>query len=173
MTSLTIRLADIADAALIADLSRQTFYETFAAQNTPADIEKFMNEQFTREGLIAEVGSSNNIFILAFDGHQPAGYVRLKQGSFEDGLDAENPIEIARFYAVPTMIGKGVGKAMMLRCIALAAEQKHDYIWLGVWEKNQRAIHFYTAFGFSKFGEHGFWVGNDLQTDWLMRRSIQ
>jgi len=170
--NINIRLADKDDAELIADMSRHAFYETFAIQNTTSDIEKFMDEQFTRDGLIAEVGTPGNIFLLAYTEGKPAGYVRLKQNSFEHDLAALNPIEIARFYAMPTMIGKGIGKAMMIHCIELAQENKNDFIWLGVWEKNERAIRFYTSFGFTKFGEHGFLVGNDLQNDWLMKKAV-
>ncbi len=172
MDTVKIKLAGTADAALIADMSRQSFLATFGHENTPEDIEKFMNEQFTTEALIAEVGTEHNIFLLATINEEPAGYVRLKENSFEEGLAAENPVEIARFYAMPTMIGKGVGRAMMQHCLALAAQLGKDVIWLGVWEKNQRGIDFYTAFGFEKFGEHGFLLGNDLQNDWLMKRAI-
>lgn len=167
-----IRLANKADAELIADMSRNAFLATFGPQNTAEDIEKYMNEQFTREGLIAEVGAPGNIFLLATLNDEPAGYVRLKENCFEAGLVAENPMEIARFYAEPTMIGKGIGRAMMQYCIALAKQLGKDVIWLGVWERNQRGIDFYTAFGFEKFGEHGFLVGNDLQNDWLMKRVV-
>lgn len=172
MNPVEIRLATTADATLIADMSRHAFLTTFGPQNTPADIDKFMNEQFTKEGLMAEVGAADNIFLLANTDNQPAGYVRLKENSFEEGLVAANPIEIARFYAIPTMIGKGIGKAMMQYCIDLARQMGKDAIWLGVWERNQRAIDFYTAFGFEKFGEHGFLVGNDFQNDWLMQKWV-
>ena len=50
-----IRLANENDAELVADLSRQTFYESFAGDNTKENMDKFMNEQFTKEKLIDEV----------------------------------------------------------------------------------------------------------------------
>ena len=172
MDIVEIKQANGADAVLIADMSRQSFLATFGLENTPEDIEKFMNEQFTTEALIAEVGTKNNIFLLATINEAPAGYVRFKDHSFEEGLAGENPVEIARFYAMPIMIGKGIGKAMMQHCLALAAQMGKDVIWLGVWKKNQRAIDFYTSFGFEKFSEHGFLLGNDLQNDWLMKKRI-
>ncbi len=172
MDIVEIKLATIVDSALIANMSRQSFLATFGPENTPEDIGKFMNEQFTTEALIAEVGTEDNIFLLATINQQPAGYVRMKENSFKEGLAAESPMEIARFYAMPTMIGKGIGKAMMQHCNALAKQMGKDVIWLGVWEKNQRAIDFYTSFGFEKFGDHGFLLGNDLQNDWLMKKGI-
>jgi ribosomal protein S18 acetylase RimI-like enzyme len=162
----TIRHATEKDAALIADLSRQTFYETFAAQNTTADMEKFMQEQFTREALMAEVGAAGNLFLLAFLNEEPVGYARLRE--------TKEPVEmeLARIYALAAAIGKGVGKALMEASIALARAQGKQALWLGVWEHNQRAIRFYTAWGFEKVGEHDFRLGNDMQRDWIMQKKL-
>jgi ribosomal protein S18 acetylase RimI-like enzyme len=167
---LIIRHATTVDAPLIADLSRQTFYETFAPHNSVADMEKFMSEQFTREALMAEVGASRNTFLLAFNNNVPAGYVRLRESN-----DAawENTIEIARLYATTAMIGKGVGKVLMQACIDVARARQKESIWLGVWEKNERAILFYKAWGFEKVGEHDFVLGNDVQRDWIMKKDLQ
>jgi ribosomal protein S18 acetylase RimI-like enzyme len=162
----TIRHATAKDAALIADLSRQTFYETFAAQNTAADMEKFMQEQFTREALMAEVGAAGNLFLLAFLDEEPVGYARLRE------TETPGEMELARIYAVAAALGKGVGKALMQAAIALARAQGKHTIWLGVWEHNQRAIRFYTTWGFEKVGEHDFRLGNDVQCDWIMQKKL-
>ena len=169
---ITARYATIADAELIADMSRQTFYETFASKNTDEDINKFMNEQFTKEALMKEAGTDDAIFFLAYDGEEPVGYARLRKGEKRPEFAGKNSIEIARIYAVQSSIGKGVGKALMKICLDVAAEQNKEVIWLGVWEKNMKAIAFYTKFGFEKFSEHEFLLGNDLQTDWLMMKSL-
>lgn len=170
--SIIIRFADKHDAGLIADLSRQTFYHSFAAQNTKEDMDKFMNEQFTKEGLMAEVGTGDNIFLLAYAGDEVAGYVRMRNGEHRPEFANRPSVEIARIYAVPDSIGKGVGSALMEKCLTIAREMKREIIWLGVWEHNQRAIGFYTKWGFEKFGEHDFVLGNDVQTDWLMKREV-
>ena len=169
---ITIRYATQDDATLIADLSRQTFYDTFAEENSKENMDKFMNEVFTREGLMAEVGAINNIFLLAYDNIEPVGYVRLRENNNPPELKSNNAIEIARIYASTPSIGKGVGKALMQKSIAIAVEKKVDWVWLGVWEKNQRAIEFYTKWGFEKFSTHVFMLGNDAQTDWLMKKSL-
>ena len=170
---ISVRFATSQDAELIADISRQTFYDTFASQNTVEDMNKFLNEQFTREALINEVSTKDNIFLLAYDQDEPVGYVRLRDNNNPPSLGSTNAIELARIYATPTSIGKGVGKALMQKCIELAEKGKKDFIWLGVWEKNQRAIDFYTKWGFEKFADHDFVLGNDVQKDWLMKKKIQ
>jgi ribosomal protein S18 acetylase RimI-like enzyme len=172
MSTVSIRLATPADAGLIADLSRQTFYDAFAADNTPEDMDKFMNEQFAREKLMAEVEDPSSIFLLAMMEHEVAGYARLREVVNPPELGDKPAIEIARIYAATNTIGKGAGSALMQHCLAIAQEKKKELVWLGVWEHNQRAIVFYTKWGFRKFGEHLFVVGNDPQTDWLMKKEL-
>ncbi|MBO9634005.1 MAG: GNAT family N-acetyltransferase [Chitinophagaceae bacterium] len=172
MSDVVIRYASAEDAQLIAALSRETFYHTFSSQNTAEDMEKFMSEQFSTERLVAQVGAPGNIFLLAYAGDQLAGYVRMLEGFPPAELLDLPTIEIARIYAVQDVIGKGVGKALMQRCIDIATEKKKRSIWLGVWEKNERAIAFYAKWGFEKFGEHDFVLGNDVQRDWMMRKLI-
>ena len=168
----SIRIATKEDAALIADISRQTFFETFAPQNTKANMDRFMNEQFTRENLMAEVGAKGNIFLLAYYGDQVAGYARLRENNNPPELGAASSLEIARIYAVSSFIGKGVGRILMKKCLDLASELKKELVWLGVWEHNPRAIDFYKKFGFEKFGTHIFYLGDDAQEDWLMLKKL-
>jgi ribosomal protein S18 acetylase RimI-like enzyme len=172
MNDIRIKEATTADAGLIADLSRKTFYDSFAADNTTENMDKFMNEQFTREKLMEEVGAAGNVFLLAYMGDEVAGYVRLRVTPNPILTDNSSAIEIARIYAVQHSIGKGVGSALMQRCIDIARQKNAGVIWLGVWEKNQKAISFYTKWGFEKFGDHMFMLGNEAQTDWLMKKVL-
>lgn len=172
MPDITISYATTADAALIADMSRQTFYETFASFNTKENMDMFMNEQFTREKLMQEVGAPGNIFLLAYEGNEPVGYVRMRENNNPPELEGKETIEIARIYAVTSSIGKGVGKKLMQQCLATAEEKNKELIWLGVWEHNQRAIEFYKKMGFETFGTHVFLLGDDPQTDWLMKKDL-
>jgi ribosomal protein S18 acetylase RimI-like enzyme len=173
MSDITIREAAGSDAALIADLSRETFYNAFAIHNTKADMDKFMNEVFTREKLMAELYLPDNIFLLAYKGNEVAGYVRMRDRNIpEASLGTDNIIEIARIYTASTEIGKGIGSLLLNECVSIAKQKQRQYIWLGVWEKNDKAIRFYERFGFKRFGEHPFLLGNDLQTDWLMAREV-
>jgi diamine N-acetyltransferase len=169
MSLVTIRYATPADAELIADMSRTTFYEAFGKDNTKADMDIFMSEQFTKEELMKEVELSEGIFMLAYIDEEPVGYARMR---LKNSLAHEQGIEIARIYALNKAIGKGVGKALMLECINKANELQMKLIWLGVWEKNERAIAFYERWGFEQFGEHQFLLGTDLQTDLLLKKAL-
>jgi diamine N-acetyltransferase len=174
MPEVIIRTATVSDAELIANISRKTFYETFAPLNTKANMDKFMNEQFTHKALMKQVSEKEKIFFLAFGDGQPAGYAAMSE---EDNKDPqiqklEKPIELARIYVLAAALGKGIGKALMNHCIETALSKKKKTLWLGVWEKNKKAIDFYSNRGFEKFGLHTFLLGDDAQTDWLMKKEL-
>lgn len=169
---ITIKVADKNDAELIADMSRQTFYDSFEADNTKEDMDIFLSKTFTKEALMKEVVTENNIFLLAYDGDEPVGYVRMRENNIPPELGTDRAIEIARIYSIKTSIGKGVGRELMKKCIEIAKEKNHHTLWLGVWEHNQRAIDFYTRWGFEKFSDHDFVLGKDVQKDWLMKKNI-
>jgi diamine N-acetyltransferase len=168
----TIRMAGPQDAVLIADMSRRTFFDTFAEYNTPEDMDHFMNEVFTREELKKEVYDPANIFIIAFEEDQPLGYVRMREGEAQDVFAGEPTLEIARIYNEKAAIGRGVGSALMKACVDLAIARGKKWLWLGVWEKNDRAIAFYSKLGFEKYDTHDFVLGKDVQTDWLMKKQL-
>ena len=167
-----IRLAGENDAELIAEISRRTFYETFAAQNSKENMDMHIAQYYATEKIQAELNDPLSIFFLAYDGDRLAGYAKMNEHVKEESKGLENPVEIERIYSIKEMIGKGVGKKLMEKCLAIANERNKKTVWLGVWEFNYRAIEFYTRQGFEKFGEHNFPVGNDPQTDWLMKRSL-
>ena len=168
----SIRIATKDDAVLIADISRKTFYDTFAPDNTKENMDKFLSEQFTRGRLILEVGAEENIFLLAYVDGVVAGYVKLRDGKQPAELKGFDVLEIARLYVIEDFIGKKVGGALMKESISIAKEKGKEAIWLGVWEKNKRAIEFYNRWGFEKFSECDFLLGDDLQKDWLMKKGL-
>ncbi|MFT3823128.1 MAG: GNAT family N-acetyltransferase [Chitinophagaceae bacterium] len=170
-SEVVIRHATIADAPMVADFSRKTFYDAFAADNTAANVEKYLNEQFTRTALMKELELPGNIFLLAFRDNELVGYVRLREAT-EDALSHLNALEIARIYLDQSEKGRGTGSKLMQHCIDIALELQKQVIWLGVWEHNAGGIAFYRKWGFEKFGSHIFMLGDDPQTDWLMKKML-
>ena len=119
-----------------------------------------------------ELNDPHNIFFLAYLKNEVAGYLKLRDHPGPKELENLPAIEIMRIYSSSSLIVKGIGKLLMQTSIEEATRRKKSVIWLGVWEHNHRAIEFYRKWGFEKFGEHDFLLGNDVQTDWLMKRSI-
>ena len=170
--NIDIRPAVKSDDQLIADISHQTFIETFAHLNKAEDMQIFLSQQFTKDRLKEEVGKEGFYFLLAYADGALAGYSCLRE-TFETAVfDNQNAIEIARFYVLENYKGQGIGKALMNSSLSLATNLNKKVVWLGVWEKNGRAINFYTRFHFQKFSEHQFALGNDLQCDWLMKKHL-
>lgn len=172
MQQIIIRQANGQDIQLIKNISWQTFFDTFHPYNAKENMEHFLKTNFNEETVKNEIGDKRNTFVVAYIRKQVAGYVKLSENKNPPELAASKAIEISRIYALKEKIGAGVGKALMQQCLKIAAEKNKDVIWLGVWEHNQRAIQFYRRWGFEKFGEHIFMLGNDRQNDWLMKKEL-
>lgn len=169
-----IRLKDVGVdlAALVADICRKTFQETFGPVNTEADMQLFLQQQFTTDTLIKEVGLPGNRHVLAYHDGIPAGYLFIKYHSHKL-LNNEPALEISRIYCLEAFHGKGIGKALMQEAILDATGKQLKWVWLGVWKENAKALAFYRSFGFHPFGSTDFLLGTDWQKDWLMKRSIE
>lgn len=171
-SNLDIRCARIEDADLIGELGAQTFAETFVEDNTPGDMAAYLAASFSLEKMTAELADPLSIFFIAeVDGHA-AGYAKLHSGKALDGVEGQKPIELVRLYVHRQWLGRGVGQALMQRCVSETREKGFQTIWLGVWERNGRAIAFYRKWDFREVGEHIFQLGSDPQRDILMQRAI-
>jgi diamine N-acetyltransferase len=169
-----IRLAAIADAETLSKLSAQTFYEAFAASNTKEDMEKHLLEYYSQEKLAMELADELVVFMLAYYNGELAGYVKVSEHARpEEEKELEAPIELERIYSLQQTIGKGVGSALMQAAIDYAKAKQKKTLWLGVFQQNELAISFYKKWGFEIYSEHIFVVGNDPQTDWLMKKALQ
>ena len=169
------RRAAVEDAALLAELSRQTFWDAFCdhPKNAPEDMAEYMKAAFSVGQIENEIAEENSIFFIADIGGEPAGYVKLKIGSIEQPITAENPIELCRLYSHQKFLGKGIGQKLMDESFAIAKDNDCDVIWLGVWEFNPRAQAFYKKYGFREVGRHIFQLGSDPQIDLLMQKEIE
>jgi GNAT superfamily N-acetyltransferase len=171
-SEIRIRLGEQSDAALLAQLGRETFTQAFGAMNTPEDLSAYLAGAFHESIQAKELAQPGSCFLIAEVGGEPAGYARLLSGSSETCITGIQPIELVRIYALDQYIGKGVGTALMRFCLEEGRKVGHDTIWLGVWEKNTRAIAFYQKWSFSIVGRHQFELGSDIQTDFVMERSL-
>ncbi len=166
-----IRLAVAADAALLASLGAETFSETFAADNTPEDLRAHLARHFAPEIQARELADPGTRFLIAEVDGESAGFARLREGPPPAAHGAAHPVEIVQFYARARWIGRGVGSALMERCLSAAREDGADLVWLGVWERNPRARAFYAKWGFREIGTKTFTVGSDVQDDLVLARA--
>src|SRR5687768_4164176 len=165
---MNIRRANRNDATLLSELGAKTFFDTFAKDNTPENIKQHLESSFSPEIQLNELSQPNTTFLIAEDNDTAIGYAQLLLDSQEQFIKGRKPLEIRRIYASQEYIGTGVGKELMKASLTEAAERGCDCVWLGVWEKNPRAIDFYKKWGFVEVGTHVFTVGDDPQTDYIM-----
>ncbi|PYP80878.1 MAG: N-acetyltransferase [Gemmatimonadetes bacterium] len=166
------RAASPDDAALLTELGASTFAETFKAENTPENFAAYMRAAFGEEIQRAELADPETTVFLAEQGSDTIGYVMLRERKPPASLELDDALEIARLYVRKRSLGHGVGAALMQRALAEAAGRGKDAVWLGVWDRNERAIRFYESWGFHRSGTQPFLLGNDLQTDLVMVRRI-
>ena len=155
-----IRRANREDAGLLAELGARTFFETFAADNTPQDMSAYLAASFSLAQTTAQLADPASTFLLAEVDGLATGYAQL------------HAVELVRLYVSLEWLGRGIGEALMRACVDEARQAGHDAIWLGVWERNGRAQAFYRKWNFRAVGQHVFQLGSDPQRDILMQRAV-
>ncbi|WP_395092588.1 GNAT family N-acetyltransferase [Vaginella massiliensis] len=173
MTEIEIKKVTLSDIDQLQKIGRQTFYETFATRNTEENMIKYLDEGFSAEKLTIELNDHNAKFYFATLNDNVIGYLKLNFGQSQTELQDEKALEIERIYVLKDFHGKKVGQILYDKAIEVAKEKKSDYVWLGVWEENPRAINFYKKNGFVEFDEHIFKLGNDEQTDIMMKLKLK
>ncbi len=172
MTEIEIKKVTLSDIDQLQKIGRQTFYETFATGNTEENMTKYSDERFSAEKLTTELNDNNAEFYFATLNDNVIGYLKLNFGQSQTELQDEKALEIERIYVLKDFHGKNVGQLLYDKAIEVAKEKKSDYVWLGVWEENPRAINFYKKNGFVEFDKHIFKLGNDEQTDIMMKLKL-
>lgn len=172
MDELIISKADAKDAMKLTELSVTTFVETFAADNKREDMDKYIAEAMSVSQIASELADANNVFFLAWHNGAPAGYAKLGFTKKDESKKFKNPAELERIYVLKKYYNKKIGAALMNVCLTHATDLKCDVMWLGVWQHNHRAISFYRKWGFEFFGKHKFVLGDDVQTDELMKKEL-
>ena len=171
-TNFEIVKATITDVNDLADISRKTFIEAFAKDNTAANMQLYLDANITAEKMTTEMNDPDSEFYLAKNDSEVVGYLKVNFGKAQTELQDKNALEIERIYVSKDYYGKNLGQLLFSKAIAIAKANGLKNIWLGVWEKNERAINFYKKNGFTTFGNHSFVLGEDIQTDILMRLEL-
>jgi ribosomal protein S18 acetylase RimI-like enzyme len=169
MAEICIKLVTLNDIDQLQKIGRQTFYETFSAGNTEENITQYLEEGFSVTKLTSELSNNNAQFYFATLEDNIIGYLKLNFGQAQTELQDDKGLEIERIYVLKEFHGKGVGQLLYDKAIQIARQKSADYVWLGVWEENPRAINFYKKNGFVEFDKHVFKLGNDNQTDIMMK----
>lgn len=169
---LVIRHATMNDVATLSAFGRRVFHDTFAADNAPADMAAYLAEAFTPGKQEAELANPLRTCLLAEMDGAVVGYACVMDGAGHADVEAAHPVELERFYVDHAWHGRGIAAPLMEAVIRVAESCDGDALWLGVWERNPKAIRFYAKWGFLRVGGQTFRLGADLQTDDVLRRPL-
>ena len=173
MQNISIAKAELQDIEKLQKIGRQTFFETFSESNSEENMQKYLDEGFSTEKLTTELNDTNSEFYFAFLDEEVIGYLKLNFGESQTELKDNKALEIERIYVSKEFHGKSVGQLLYDKAIEVAKQNNVDYVWLGVWEENPRAISFYKKNGFVEFNKHIFKLGDDEQIDIMMKLNLK
>lgn len=172
MNRIKITKVSLAQLVELQEIGRKTFAETFSSTNTEENMTTYLKEGFSESKLTAELQNPESEFYFATLNEVVIGYLKINFGQAQTEIQNQNAVEIERIYVKGDFHGKKVGQLLFERALAIAKNKKVDFIWLGVWEENHRAIQFYTKNGFEEFDQHIFLMGDEEQTDIMMKLVI-
>ncbi|MBC6489555.1 GNAT family N-acetyltransferase [Flavihumibacter stibioxidans] len=172
MDNIIIKPVTISDLSQLQKISKQTFFDTFSAVNTPENMAKYLEESLSVEKLTSELNDEHSAFYFAILDSDIIGYLKLNFGKAQTELKDSKALEIERIYVLKEYHGKKVGQILYEKAMEIAREKNADYVWLGVWEENHRALNFYKKNGFVEFDKHIFRLGDDEQTDIMMKLQL-
>lgn len=173
MDDITITRATTDDVYTLQQIGRQTFAETFTDNNSQESIARYLDESFATDKLTREISNEDSQFYFALDESEVIGYLKLNTGNAQTEPEDVSALEIERIYVLAAYHGKKVGQLLYNKAMQVADELKCSYVWLGVWEKNPRAIRFYEKNGFVPFNKHIFRLGGEEQTDIMMKKALE
>ena len=172
MNNIEIKRATIDDLDQLQKIGRITFSETFSSVNTEENMNKYLNEEFSVQKLSGELQDKHAEFYFALLDGAVIGYLKINFGASQTELKDDKAVEIERIYVLNAFHGKKIGQLLYDKAIQISKEKNAEYVWLGVWEENLKAIRFYTKNGFVVFDKHIFKLGNEEQTDFMMKLSL-
>jgi ribosomal protein S18 acetylase RimI-like enzyme len=171
-SEILITKADEDDLDELQEVAVNTFVKTIPADVSADDMDKYVQDRFGKEVIALALKNPETEFYLAWLNGDAIGYLKINLRDAQTNLQDPEGMEIERIYTLSEYFGKNVGKLLIEKAFGAAKEKKVKYVWLGVWEKNPRAIRFYEKNGFVPFGNHSFKFGNDTHTDILMKLEL-
>lgn len=155
-----IKKCTLEDLRKLQEISYETFNETFKHQNSPENMKAYLEKAFNLKQLEQEVSNISSQFFFVYFNNEVAGYLKVNTNDAQSDEMGDESLEIERIYIKSTFQKNGIGKYLLNTAMKIAMESNKKKIWLGVWEKNEKAIGFYKKMGFVQTGAHSFYMGD-------------
>jgi ribosomal protein S18 acetylase RimI-like enzyme len=172
MSDIKIEMASIKDIDALQKIGEFTFIETYSSHNSKENMRSYLESNFSTENLKSELTSNNSEFYFAKQEEEIIGYLKINFGLPKTKIKNGNTLEIERIYVTNKHQGKKIGQLLFKKAIEISKQKKFDFVWLGVWEENLKAMQFYKKNGFIEFDEHIFMLGDEIQTDIIMKLEL-
>ena len=163
-----IRRARPSDAVALALMAEETFRDTFAADNSAANMDLHCSQSYGPDLQLREIVDQNLVTLVAEQGGELTAFAQVRLHAPQECVGAADSSELYRLYVLKRWHGLGVAQNILRQALATATSAGNSQIWLGVWERNARAQAFYRKHGFVLVGDQIYKVGNDPQRDLVM-----
>jgi len=156
----------------LVNIGEITFRQAFEKDNNPEDFKTYMDNAFSQKTISQELKNPNSSFYFVYKAELLVGYFKLNEYQAQNEIKDAHGMELERIYVLDQFQNQGIGIHILDEVKQIGLQKDKSYLWLGVWQENHNAIRFYEKHGFVKFDTHPYYIGNDKQTDWLMRLDL-
>ncbi|MFK3938605.1 GNAT family N-acetyltransferase [Alkalihalobacillus sp. NPDC078783] len=171
--NIEIKQCTIQDVNLLREVSIETFIDTYKDQNTDENMKLHLSKAFSLNQLEIEISCKNTEFYFIFMNDKIAGYLKINYNDAQTKDIGPECLEIERIYIKKIYQGKGLGKYLIEHSQEILLQLNMKKIWLVVWERNEKAIQFYSKKGFIQSGFHSFYLGDEIQKDIIMLKVVE
>ncbi|MBT2686862.1 GNAT family N-acetyltransferase [Bacillus sp. ISL-47] len=170
--TINIKQCNLEDLRTLQKISYETFNETFKDQNSPENMNAYLERAFNLKQLEKELSHIHSQFFFGYFNNEVAGYLKVNINDAQSEEMDDESLEIERIYIKSKFQKHGIGKYLLNQAMEIAMERNKKKIWLGVWEKNENAIAFYKKMGFVQTGDHSFYMGEEEQIDFILTKTL-
>jgi diamine N-acetyltransferase len=170
--TINMEQCNLVDLNKLQEISYETFNETFKDQNSPENMNAYLERAFNLKQLEKELSNISSQFFFVYFNNEVAGYLKVNINEAQSEEMGDESLEIERIYIKNKFQKHGLGKYLLNKAIEIGMEHNKKKIWLGVWEKNENAICFYKKMGFVQTAAHSFYMGNEEQVDFIMTKTL-
>lgn len=167
-----IKRCTLAQLTELREIAIETYRDTFSDTNSEALMQSYFKEALSLEKLLVEFNEPHSYFYFIYSDQQVAGFLKINELGAQTDISDDDSLEIERFYIRKAFFRRGLGNTLMKFACDLAIQSGKTYVWLGVWENNFRALHFYQHNGFVEIGKHPFDMAGDIQTDLVLKKIL-
>jgi diamine N-acetyltransferase len=172
--SVLVRMARVQDAKNLSVFAKNTFVDTYAGMVDRTELLDYSNETFHLDNQLNEIINPDNLIFLAEDDESNLlGYALIQYRSLKFTHRVYRQCELKRIYLSNKVFRKGIGTRLLNAVKGTLSKQGIETLYVGVWDKNSRALAFYFKNGFKEVADTHFELGNQTCRDLVLQCAIE